>query len=209
MEMTADLPSDTQTQILDAAEQLFAEQGFGATSLRSIIRAADVNLAAIHYHFGSKEKLIVATIERIAKPIVRAGLQQLAALQAEQTPPTVEAVLRAVFTPTLEIICQAKGGRGRIKARLMGRCRTEPTIEPIAAQAFEESTQTFVAALQQLLPNQSKSELTWKFDMVIAMLIRVLCAADQPEAILQGNSPEEIETAIQRLVNFAAAGMGS
>ena len=116
---------DTQTQILDAAEQLFAEQGFGATSLRSIIRAADVNLAAIHYHFGSKEKLIVATIERMAQPIVRAELQQLAQVQAEQSPASVEAILRAMLAPVLEIVYQRQSDRGLTQARLMGRCRTE------------------------------------------------------------------------------------
>ena len=100
--MVSDSFGDTQTQILDAAEQLFAEQGFGATSLRSIIRAADVNLAAIHYHFGSKEKLIVATIERMAQPIVQAELQQLAAVQAEHPQPTVEAILHAMLAPALE-----------------------------------------------------------------------------------------------------------
>ena len=200
---------DTQTQILDAAEQLFAEQGFGATSLRSIIRAADVNLAAIHYHFGSKEKLIVATIERMAQPIVQAELKQLAAVQAEHPQPTVEAILHAMLAPALEIVYHGQGDRGLTQARLMGRCRTEPTIEPIGAQAFAKSSQTFLTALQQALPDQSTSELTWKFDLVIAMLIRVLCAADQPNAILQDNSPAETAAAIERLVHFAAAGMKS
>ena len=46
---------DTKQKILDAAEQLIAEQGYAATSLRQIIAEAGVNLASIHYHFGSKD----------------------------------------------------------------------------------------------------------------------------------------------------------
>ena len=207
--MTSESSIDTQTQILDAAEQLFAEQGFGATSLRSIIRAAGVNLAAAHYHFGSKEKLIEATVHRMAKPIVKSQLEQLAVLEAAETPPSVESILRALLQPGLEIIYQTTGERGLIQARLMGRCRTEPTIEPMAQQEFSATSQRFIAALQRVLPQQSHGVVKWKFDLVIAMLIRVLCAADQPDAMLQGKSPEEIETAIQRLVSFAAPGMKS
>ncbi|MCB0307606.1 MAG: helix-turn-helix transcriptional regulator, partial [Calditrichaeota bacterium] len=50
--------SDTRERILDAAEQLIAENGIGSTSLRHIIAAAEVNLAAVHYHFGSKQALV-------------------------------------------------------------------------------------------------------------------------------------------------------
>ncbi|MEM8807020.1 MAG: TetR/AcrR family transcriptional regulator [Cyanobacteria bacterium P01_G01_bin.38] len=199
---------DTQTQILDAAERLFAEQGFGATSLRSIIRTAEVNLAAIHYHFGSKEKLVVATIRRMAKPIIESELQMLAVAN-EQTSLSVESILRAFFEPGLKVIYQTKGEQGLIQAQLMGRCRTEPTIEPIAAKEFATVSQTFIEALQQVLPEKSEAEIKWKFDLVIAMIIRVLCAADRPDAILRGKSPEEIEVAIQQLVRFAAAGMRS
>ncbi|MEM9907550.1 MAG: TetR/AcrR family transcriptional regulator [Cyanobacteria bacterium P01_D01_bin.44] len=200
--------ADTQTQILDAAERLFAEQGFSATSLRSIIRAAGVNLAAIHYHFGSKEKLVVATIQRMAKPIIKAELQMITAA-SEQSSLSVESILRAFFEPGLKVIYQTQGEQGLIQARLMGRCRTEPTIEPIAAKEFDVISQTFIEAFQEVLPEKSEAEIKWKFDLMIAMLIRVLCAANQPDAMLQGKSPEEIETAIQQLVKFAAAGMRS
>ncbi len=45
----------TKDKILNAAEKLFAEQGFNGTSLREITSAAEVNLAAVNYHFGSKK----------------------------------------------------------------------------------------------------------------------------------------------------------
>ena len=205
--MASDSLGDTQTQILDAAERLFAEQGFGATSLRSIIRAADVNLAAIHYHFGSKEKLIVAAINRMAQPIVASEIQQLKALEAAESPPSVEAIFRAMFAPALETMYLEGGEKGPVQARFMGWCRTEPAIEPIAAEAFSLSNRVFTEALGRSLPDQSKIEIKWKLDFAVSMLVRVLCAAHQPDAVLQGNSPEDIEQAIQRMVRFAAAGM--
>ena len=51
---------DTATRILDAAERLFVEHGFEATSLRTITQQAEVNLAAVNYHFGSKDALFQA-----------------------------------------------------------------------------------------------------------------------------------------------------
>jgi AcrR family transcriptional regulator len=73
------MSADTKTQILDAAEKLFAKQGFEATSLRAIIADAGVNLAAIHYHFRSKEGLVRAVLERRIAPINEERIRQLQA----------------------------------------------------------------------------------------------------------------------------------
>jgi AcrR family transcriptional regulator len=55
--------NDKQIQIMEAAEKLFAEQGFAGTSVRDIAEAAHVNLAMISYYFGSKEKLMEAMFD--------------------------------------------------------------------------------------------------------------------------------------------------
>ena len=72
--------TDTKQRILDVAEQMFADQGFAGTSLRSIIAAANVNLAAVHYHFKSKEALLEAVVLRRLGPLN----QQRLDLQANQ-----------------------------------------------------------------------------------------------------------------------------
>jgi AcrR family transcriptional regulator len=64
-----EIGSDTSARILDTAEELFASHGIAATSLRQLTRAANVNLAAVHYHFGSKEALLDAVIERRATAV--------------------------------------------------------------------------------------------------------------------------------------------
>ena len=196
---------DTPTQLINAAEELFAAQGYSGTSLRSIVRAADANIAAVNYHFGSKEKLFIATVQRIAKPMLEAQFHRLD--QVEQESPTVESVLQAFLAPSLKIICQHP--RGLIQAQFMGRCRVEPTIQPLAEKAFSESHRRFVAALKRALPDKSVDELKWRLDMVIAVLIRVVCSANLPGALLQGDSPEEIDEAIAKLVRFTAAAMKS
>src|SRR5271163_200520 len=91
---------DTKTRILDAAEKLFALKGFEATSLRDITAEAQVNLAAVNYHFQSKDSLIDAVIVRRIEPVNRRRLEMLAAAGPD---PALEQILRAFLTPALEL----------------------------------------------------------------------------------------------------------
>ncbi|MEO0948296.1 MAG: TetR/AcrR family transcriptional regulator, partial [Cyanobacteria bacterium J06641_5] len=96
------------------------------------------------------------------------------------------------------------------RAQFMGRCRVEPEpIQSIASQEFAPSTQAFLNALQKALPEQSRSQLTWKLDLVIASLIRVMTEVDKPEALLQSGHASDIEKTLTPLVAFLAAGLRS
>src|SRR5207237_92281 len=104
---------DTRTRLLDVAEELFGEQGFDRVSIRDITRKARVNLAAINYHFGSKEDLIAAIFERRVFPVNEA---RLAALDAVQRPakrkPKLEDILEAIIRPTVQFsFGTPKGGK--------------------------------------------------------------------------------------------------
>ena len=79
----SDRRPDTRDRILDAAERLFAQQGFDLTSLRALTTEADVNLAAVNYHFGSKERLFEAVLARLIAPINAERLARLDALEAK------------------------------------------------------------------------------------------------------------------------------
>src|SRR5438045_7607516 len=114
---------DTKQRILDSAERLFAEHGFEGTSLRTIIADAKVNLAAIHYHYRSKEALLDAVIFRRLEPINRERLRLLAECEAGVGPLSLEGVLEAFFAPAVRVgadpIC------GKIFCRLIGRIFSE------------------------------------------------------------------------------------
>src|SRR5918996_5614170 len=69
--------ASTRERILDAAEQRFADEGFAGTSLRKITALAGVNVAAVNYHFGSKEELLRAVLSRIVEPVNRERLELL------------------------------------------------------------------------------------------------------------------------------------
>src|SRR2546428_5766096 len=101
--------SDTRTRILDVAEELFGEEGIERVSIRDITDQAKVNLAAINYHFGSKEDLIVAVFERRVVPVNEARLAALDAVEqaAGKKSPKLEAIVEAFIRPALECSLQA------------------------------------------------------------------------------------------------------
>ena len=88
--------SDTKTRILDAAEKLFAERGFSETSLRLITSKAEVNLASVNYHFGSKKELIRAVLARYLDRFMPAASDELVQLKASSEPSLNEIFIRQV-----------------------------------------------------------------------------------------------------------------
>ncbi|MEM8721051.1 MAG: TetR/AcrR family transcriptional regulator [Cyanobacteria bacterium P01_G01_bin.39] len=207
--MTSTISIDTKEQILDVAERLFAENGFAGTSLRRVVREAEVNLSAVNYHFGSKEGLFHAVVKRTAQPIVKGELERLKQCQRKQENPSVEAILEAFLTPPLEIVLNS-GERGIHCARFMGRCRTEPdVVRVIAQQEFKVSTEAFLDALTRSLPDLSRTELAWKLDLVIAVLLRVLNEAKKSGSLIQDDQPATIKATVSRLVDFLAPALRS
>src|SRR5512143_3869012 len=118
--------NETQTRILNAAEQLLAERGFAACSLRAVTAAAGVNLGAVNYHFRSKEALIQAVYARRLQPLNR---QRLAALDHCERKAAGKAVpltdlLHAFLDPLF-----ASGHDGQGFVRLLGSMYTDPALD--------------------------------------------------------------------------------
>ncbi|PZV18844.1 MAG: TetR/AcrR family transcriptional regulator [Pseudanabaena sp.] len=204
-----DSPPNTKEQIIMVAERLFAEHGFDGTTLRNVVSEAGVNLAAVSYHFGSKEDLYRAVVAKYARPVVDQELYLLSELQKGLEPISVEGILTALIKPSLVILSQHADSH-LVTAQFMGRCRTEPEpIQSIANEEYDAASQAFLDVLQRILPDQSRSQLSWKLDLVIAALIRVLTEAGKPFALLKSNSSSDIEETTQQLVRFLSPGMRS
>ncbi|MCK4773879.1 MAG: TetR/AcrR family transcriptional regulator, partial [Candidatus Krumholzibacteria bacterium] len=136
----------TKEKILDAAEKLFVNNGFAATSLRAIIKEADVNTAAVHYHFGSKEGLIEEVFNRRVAELNRERLEKLDALEAERgdRPVPLKEVIRAFLLPVMRR--NRAGGNQEVIPRLMARAITEPEAvftDSIHHDAFKEVAMRF------------------------------------------------------------------
>src|SRR5262252_2657033 len=126
--------TDTKERILDTAERLFAERGYGATSLRSIIAAAKVNLAAVHYHFHSKQELLDAVLTRRIEPLNRERIALLDELErsAGDGAPPLEAILSALIEPPLRL---SRDPSFATFVKLMGRIYAEGDV-PLIRRHF-------------------------------------------------------------------------
>src|SRR4051812_49682602 len=110
---------ETRTRILDAAEELFMQHGFEGTSMRLLTAKAGVNLAAVNYHFGSKDALIEALFRRRLDAMNAARVAELDKLESAERAPQPEAIIRAFIAPGLRLMEDAKSG-GRNFARVLG-----------------------------------------------------------------------------------------
>jgi AcrR family transcriptional regulator len=190
--------TDTKTRILDAAEKLFGEKGFDATSLRDITTEADVNLAAVNYHFQSKESLIEATIMRGAGPI---NQQRLAMLEAAGPKPTIEQILEAFIGPALEQDFQPM-------APLMARVLASPeTMQKVLKVHMEALSRRFADAVAVALPDLSLAERLWRLHFTAGAMAHTVTRAPMMRDMFGGVLElKDRKLLIARLVRFAAAG---
>jgi len=103
-----DVVDSTPTRLLDAAERLIAEHGIEAVSLRSVNAAAGSNVAAAHYHFGSKEALVTAVVQRRMGVLSEERLAMLAPLE-QQRRPRLRAVVEAMAVPLFHLSATSDG----------------------------------------------------------------------------------------------------
>jgi AcrR family transcriptional regulator len=191
---------DTKQRILDTAERLFGEQGYAGTSLRQVITAADVNIAAVHYHFGCKEDLLDAVLTRKAGPVTQARMERLAKVEAEagDKPPDVEKVLESFLMPTAEM---AETNPTFVK--LMGRLLSEGLMPRIVQKHFHESAGKFIQVLRRCTPHLTPAELTWRVHFMIGAMAHTLTT---PPVVALFEETEEYPLRMQRLVHFLGAG---
>ena len=192
----------TRHKIMDAAEALIVEHGYAATSLRAIANAAEVNLAATNYHFGSKHGLLAAVFHRRMGPVGHARLAALSELEEGVEPMTVRGVLEAFFTP----FRKAQGSELSILPRLVACIYAEPPslTEMVLEDEFSETINRFVAALCCVCPQVSEEEMRWRFHFMIGSMIQFL-KFNAPLGL--SYEDEEFQVGLERLLTFSEKGI--
>ncbi len=192
-------PVDTKTKILDAAEKLFGQYGFDATSLRDITAEADVNLAAVNYHFQSKDALIEAVLARRIEPVNKKRFEML-----EKAGPdaTIEQILIAFLSPIMHTDLTAV-------YPLMARALANPDefLTRVFKKHLAAVVQHFTAALHRALPELSRSEIMWRLHFTAGAMAHILARAHKmPELMPESVQEFDYQRVLAQLVTFAAAG---
>ena len=203
--------TDTKLAILDAAERAFAENGFERVSIRRIVAAAGVNIAAVHYHFGSKEALIEAVFNRRIQPINARRLEMLEALENASTGGALPlgGVVQALVEPMLELKSIA-GETESHATRIYGRVIAESSrsLQTMLRRQFGPVLERFAAAFARALPDLPKPVLLWRITFSVGATAHIMCDPARLKEFSGGVCDTSDSTeVIRQLTRFLTAGL--
>jgi AcrR family transcriptional regulator len=190
---------DTKSRILDAAERLFGEKGFDSTSLRDITAEAQVNLAAVNYHFQSKDSLIDAVIARRIEPVNRKRLEML---DKAGPNPSLEQILASFLQPVLEL-------NATNIAPLVGRFLAEPRqfFERVYKKHLQPVSNRFQAELAKALPELPPEERLWRLYFCAGVMTHLMSWSPLlPEMSGGLCDATDRKALVERAIAFLAAG---
>ncbi len=195
----------TKERILGAAEALFAQRGFDGASLRQLTSSAGVNLAAVNYHFGSKEKLVEEVFRRRLDAL-NAQRQAALAKVTELGGNRLEDVLDAFIRPAMEL-SDDDGGPLFMRVLVRAFAEHDDTLRRFVSENYGHVMRQFSAEFARLLPDLSKEELYWRIDIMVGALTHAMSGFGMMKRKNDVSARAHREQTIQHLIRFAAAGL--
>jgi AcrR family transcriptional regulator len=201
--------SDTVKRILDAAEVLFAQSGFAETSLRAITSKAGVNLAAVNYHFGSKEALVQAVFERYLTPFCQALSGKLHELESHG-----DVTLEKLLNMVSRLALGSHGDeprRAMIFFRLSGQAYSQPQnhLRLWLREHYGDVFRHVLRLLRATTPDVPSMELFWRVHFSLGAVIFTLSGMESLQAISKKDFDETVTAAriTEHLLPFVAGGI--
>ncbi len=195
----------TKDRILGAAEELFAQHGFAGTSLRQVTSHADVNIAAVNYHFGSKDNLVNEVFRRRMDEMTSARLSQLE--QARSTNPgDLRAVLAAFVEPALAMAQDRQSGGAFVRVIARAYAEKNDNLRKFLSDHYGHVLRDFGKAIGACVPGLSKEDLYWRLDFLAGALTYAMAdfgLIKRPHNISEAAHRSK---AAQELIHFAEAG---
>ncbi|MFH1660468.1 TetR/AcrR family transcriptional regulator [Ferribacterium limneticum] len=206
---------DTRERILDAGERLFMAHGYEGTSMRQITGEAGVNLAAVNYHFGSKESLMQEVFRRRLDWLNEERMRVLDALEVEAAgqPVKPSAIVDAFFGTLLRMAGDENRG-GMTFLRLLGRTLTEPSefIRAFLAHEYQAVMDRYKEALFRALPEVPKAEIVWRFHFMLGATSYAIAGTDALRLVTDWqiedeDSTDRLDRLVPRLMSFLLGGL--
>jgi AcrR family transcriptional regulator len=206
---------ETGERILDAAERLFMAHGYEGTSMRQITGEAGVNLAAVNYHFGSKESLMQEVFRRRLDWLNEERMRVLNELEREANgePLKPSVIVDAFFGTLLRMAGDEKRG-GITFLRLLGRTLTEPSefIRAFLAHEYKTVMDRYKEALFRALPEVPKAEIVWRFHFMLGATSYAIAGTDALRLVTdwqieEEDSTDRLDRLVPRLMSFLMGGL--
>ncbi|WP_429073035.1 TetR/AcrR family transcriptional regulator [Aeromonas veronii] len=202
---------DTKNRILDAAEVLFAERGFADTSLRLITSEADVNLASVNYHFGSKKELIQAVLDRYLSLFMPALDARLRVLM-EQEQLTLLQLFESFVEPLMKLSAVRANGPA-IFMQLLGRgyIDSQGHLRRFITAHYGPILQRITQAISKANPALSPADLFWRLHFTLGTVVFTMASADalRDIALADFGQQLDVEGLVRNVIPYLASGVGA
>lgn len=198
----------TRGAILDAAEELFAANGFTAVSIRDIAQAAGANPGSISYHFGSKDGLLLEIYRRHCGPMNRRRGELLReALRIHDSENRLEAIVRAYVVPAYYSSADLAGGGARFtRLRAVMSAEGNEVARRIIAETFDETSHAFIDAVHRELPHLPRATIVWRSQFLLGALYYSLVTQDRVTRLSRGEADgADHAVAIEEIVRATVA----
>lgn len=198
----------TRDRILSAAEYLFGEQGYDATSIREIADRASVNLGLVSYHFASKETLYDCLIERRSAEIGRRRLKILAQENKAFAPRPIAAdrIIYAYVWPFLELAFSTEP-EWRSYTNIISSVANSRRWSSLISDYYDPVARTFLAELRRTFPGCSQVELANAFVFTVSVMLGAAAGTGRASRLSDDNAnADEIEHIFDVMLPFLAGG---
>lgn len=196
----------TKERILSAAEELFAKHGFAGASLRQVTSAANVNLAAVNYHFGSKDNLINELFRRRLDDLTERRLKSLKTARTADAP-TLESILDAFVEPALDLASDKFGGSAFMRVLARAYAEHDQSLRKFLSDNYGHVLKAFAVAIQELMPTLDKEDLYWRLDFISGALTYAMSDFGMVKRPANRSEDEHRRHAARQFVRFAVAGL--
>ena len=202
---------DTKNRILDAAEVLFAERGFADTSLRLITSEADVNLASVNYHFGSKKELIQAVLDRYLSLFMPELDTRLRTLMAQDQLSLLQ-VFESFVDPLMKLVAVRANGPA-LFMQLLGRgyIDSQGHLRRFITAHYGTVLQRITQAISKANPALSPADLFWRLHFTLGTVVFTMASADALRDIAQADFGQQldVEGLVRNVIPYLASGVGA
>jgi AcrR family transcriptional regulator len=201
---------DARARLIDAAIKLFADKGYEGTSVRDLATAAGVNVAAVSYHFGSKDELYHEALRACLAPCgeMRKRMQKhLDAALKNRSRKAAEEALRGCIQDFLEVLVSPTARHSHLVMREQSEGKQR--FEPVIREFFQPVGSILREVILMLAPGLPEMRVFMVISGIIGQCLHIYKARVSYRVLagVDSHSPEYIEMASKHIAHLTALGL--